>query len=363
MRILKPEVAKEREEKILRWVIEQFATTRRPVGSELVAQGALPGVSSATIRNIMAHLEEEGYLHQMHTSGGRIPTDKAYRFYVDYLSRAQKMAAAEKARIEREYEQKVAEVDKAMVQTSRMLAMLSRSAGFVFTANVTEKTVQRLDFIPLSATNILAVLVTEDGIVKHWPVRATHIVNASRLRVLSHFINEQIAGLTLKEAQRILWEVISTTHKEIGDMADLAMKVLRDMEAQSEQTSELYLEGVGGLLENLTEGDYEDLRQMMRILEEREKLSNMLSERMSAMGEDKKITVSIGAENELKEMKNLSIVTSAYKVGDKTVGMVGIIGPKHMEYTRMMSLVNFVGGMLETAIENWQKLNLEQEDE
>lgn len=361
MRILKPEVAKEREEKILRWIVEQFAATRRPVGSELVAQNALPGVSSATIRNIMARLEEEGFLHQMHTSGGRIPTDKAYRFYVDYLTNAQKIAAAERARIEREYESRINEVDKAMVQTSRMLAMLSHSAGFVFTADVTDKVVQRLDFIPLGPTNILAVLVTEDGVVKHWPVRANYIINPARLRVLGHFINEQIEGHSLKDAQRVLWELISKGHKELGDMADLAMQVLKDMQAQTARQSELYLEGVGGLLDNLTETDYEDLRQMMRVIEEKERLSAMLSTQLSAMAGGKNVSVRIGAENEISEMKNLSVVSSAYKVGDKTVGLLGIIGPKHMEYTRMISLVNFMGGLLENAIENWKNLNLEEE--
>lgn len=357
MRILKPEVAKEREETILRWVVEQFASTRRPVGSALVAQEALPGVSSATIRNIMAKLEEEGFLHQMHASGGRIPTDKAYRFYVDYLTKAQRMAAAERARIEKEYEQKIAEADKAMVQTSRMLAMLSHSAGFVFTADVGEKTIQRLDFIPLSPSNLLVVLVTEDGVVKHWPVRSNHIINTANLRIMGHFLNEQIRGLSLKDAQRVLWEVINRGHKELGGMADLALKVLKDMSAQTERANELYLDGVGALLETMGAEDYDDLRRMIKVMEEKERLSSMLAERMQDLTDQKRISVSIGAENELSEMRNLSVVSSAYKVGEKTVGMVGIIGPKHMEYTRMISLVNFMGGLLENAIENWKDDN------
>lgn len=362
MRILKPEIAKARKEKILRWVVQQFVETRRPVGSQMIADGALQDVSSATIRNILKELEEEGYLYQPHTSGGRIPTDKAYRYYVDYLSSVQKMAAQEKQRIEQQYEERVSEVDNMMVQTSRLLAMLSGAAGFVYTANVKDQAVQRLDFLPLAPGLILAVLVTESGMVRHWPVRVGYVIAPNRLRVLSHFINEEIAGLPFKEAHRVLWGLINSGHQEISDVADLAVQVLKDMERPQASADELYVEGIGRLLENTSEDDYEDLKQMMRVVEERERFSSLLGEKMTDMQKsDKKVNVSIGSENELSEMKNLSIVSSAYRVGDKTVGMLGIIGPKHMEYTRVMSLVNFIGSLLETSIRQWNALPVKEE--
>ena len=176
MRILKPEIAKARKEKILRWVVQQFVETRRPVGSQMIAEGALQDVSSATIRNIMKELEEEGYLYQPHTSGGRIPTDKAYRYYVDYLASVQKMAAQERQRIEEQYDERVSEVDNMLVQTSRLLAMLSGAAGFVYTAHVEDQRVQRLDFIPLAPGMILAVLGSQSGAVGHLPGRTGYVI-------------------------------------------------------------------------------------------------------------------------------------------------------------------------------------------
>ncbi len=364
MRILKPEVAKARKEKILRWVVQQYVETRRPVGSQQIASSALPDVSSATIRNIMAELEEEGYLYQPHTSGGRIPTDKAYRYYVDYLANVQKMAARERERIEEAYDSRVSEVDNMLVQTSRLLARLSGAAGFVYTSNVQDQRVQRLDFIPLAPGMILAVLVTESGAVRHWPVRTGYVIAPSRLRVLSRFINEEVSGRTLAEARRILWEHVNSGHREIADMADLSTKVLKDME-RPQTDNELYVEGIGRLLENTTEEDYEDLKQMMRVVEERERFSSLLSEKMTDMEKsNQKMNVSIGSENEMKELKNLSIVSTACRVGDKTVGMIGIIGPKHMEYTRVMSLVNFIGGLLESSMQHWTALpQLGEEDD
>jgi len=359
MRILKPEIAKQREDKILRLIIEEFVHSKRPVGSELIAKNGMPDVSSATIRNIMKKLEEEGYLYHPHTSGGRIPTDKAYRFYVDYLAKAQKLAAKEKQEIEKEYSEKVEEIDRAMVQTSRMLAMLSKAAGFVYTTKISDQCVTRIDFIPIAPGHILVVLITESGQVKHWTVRLNYIISPSRLRILTSFINEQIGGLPFKDAQRVLWEYMNSGHHELEDVADLARRVLEDMREQTSAGEELYLEGLSQLIETANQDDYEELRQMMRIIEERERFASLLEEKMQGFKsltgtELSKINISIGAENELAELKNLSIVSSAYKVGDKAIGLLGVIGPKHMEYNRMISLVNFIGDVLEGTIKRWE---------
>lgn len=363
MRILKPEVAKARKEKILRWVVQQYVETRRPVGSQMIADGALKDVSSATIRNIMAELEEEGYLYQPHTSGGRIPTDKAYRYYVDYLANVQKMAAKEREQIEKQYDARVNEVNNMLVQTSRLLAMLSGAAGFVYTAQVDDQRIQRLDFLPLAPGAMLAVLVTESGTVRHWPVHTTQHISPAKLQVLSRFINDEIAGHTLAQARRILWQYLHSGHRELAGVADVATQVLKDMEKPQAGGDELYVEGIGRLLENTTQDDYEDLKQMMRVVEERDRFSSLLNAKLAELDKnEKRVDVSIGSENETPELKNLSIVSTACRVGDKTVGMLGIIGPKHMEYTRVMSLVNYIGSLLEASMNTWHALPLEDDD-
>jgi heat-inducible transcriptional repressor len=357
MRILKPEIAKEREEKILRMIIQEFVETRKPVGSELVAQKGLPGVSSATIRNAMKKLEDEGFLYQPHASGGRIPTDKAYRFYVDYLAKIQKIAAKERDRIEKEYRRNTDEINRVMVQTSRMLSMLSGSAGFVFTASVQDNTIQRLDFIPLGPGNVLAVLVTADGVVRHWPVKINFNVSPARLMLLSAYINEQIAGLTLREAQKALWSGIREGRGDGDGFSQLVFQILRDMSDHQSGEDRLYMEGMGQLLQALPQEEYSDIGRMLSVMEDRDRFAGFLGEKLQEMqkpGIAGGISVSIGAENELTELRNLSVITSAYKAGDRTVGLLGIVGPKHMEYNRMMSIVNFIGEMLGTAIQNWQ---------
>jgi len=363
MRILKPEVAKERKEKILRWVVQQFVENRRPIGSQLLADSALQDISSATIRNIMKDLEEEGYLYQPHTSGGRIPTDKAYRYYVDYLTGIQRLAAQERQRIEEQYDERVGELNNMMLHTSRLLARLSGAAGFVYAVNVEDQVVRRLDFLPLGAGTVLAVLVTESGIVRHWPMRLGYDLAPSKLRLLSNFINEEITGMTLKEAQQFLWQYIQAERREVADIADLAVQVLKDMQKPQAAAEELYIEGIGRMLENTEEADYEDLKQMLRVVEERKRLSGLLAEKMNDMCRSgKEVAVSIGSENELQELKNVSIVSSAYRVGDRTVGMLGIIGPKHMQYTKVMSLVKLMGDLLEGSISAWNALPGKEND-
>ncbi|MCX5783516.1 MAG: heat-inducible transcriptional repressor HrcA [Elusimicrobia bacterium] len=351
--MLKPQDAKEREQKILRWIIEEFVVSRRPVSSELVAQKARLNLSSATIRNVMKKLEEDGFLAQSHISGGRIPTDAAYRFYVDYIADVQKFAVKEREKIEGMYHSEMEEVDQLMIQTSRMLAAMSKSAGFVYSANLCGQCVRRLDFIPLGPGYMLAVLVTESGSVHHWPISVAQHVSPERIRILGSFINEQIEGLPLEDAKRKLWEYLSSGHSEIADVAELAKQLLEDIERHETRSDDLYLEGISHLAEE-SDDRHDELCRMLSIVDEKRRFAEMLDEKLKH--DTQKVTVSIGSENEMRELRNLSIVTSTYKLGDRAVGMLGILGPRHMEYPRMISLVNFMSDLMETALGRWEKI-------
>ena len=144
MRVLKPEVAQDRKDKILNWVVYNYVSTGRPVSSELIAEEGRFSVSSATIRNILKELETEGYLFQPHTSGGRIPSDKGYRAYVDNIVRMQRLAAGEKERLEREYDSRVEQLDGFLKHTSRMLSDMSQWAGFVMSADMNLDSVKQI---------------------------------------------------------------------------------------------------------------------------------------------------------------------------------------------------------------------------
>ncbi|MFA5162822.1 MAG: heat-inducible transcriptional repressor HrcA [Elusimicrobiales bacterium] len=350
MRILKPETAKEREDKILRWIVQEFAQTKRPVSSDMIAKKAKMGVSSATVRNIMKKLEDEGLLHQEHTSGGRVPTDKAYRAYVDYLAGMQAVALKEKESIQREYDSRMDEMDTLLAQTSRMLASLSHSAGFAFSSPVAEQNVVRLDFIPLGPGAILAVMVTDSGNVRHLPVKLNYEIHPRRLRLLAAFLNQEVSGLPLREAKRRLWQHLNEDSSELRDVADLARRFLEDVEQRSAQESEFYLEGMGQL-------DFSGMTGAIGLMEERRRLAGLMEEKMRSLSSgERHVDIAIGAENELKELRGFSMITCPYRAGERVMGMVGIIGPKYMEYPRMISLVNFIGEVVETTISHWEDM-------
>ncbi len=366
MRILKEETAKQRKQAILRWIIQEFTRIKKPIGSQLIAKKGKFNLSSASIRNIMKELENEGYLYQSHTSGGRIPTDKAYRFYVNYLSEVQKLAIGHKENIEKQYQEQMNEIDKLMVQTSKTLAMLSHSAGFVLASNIYEQTVRRIDFIPLAMRSFLVVLVMDSGTVRHWPVRLNYEIFPQRLRVLSTFLNHEISGLSLHEAQKRLYKYIDTQSEELKDTASLTMRFLEHVDNRTEIEQDLHIEGISQLMKTMSEIENRDFLNMLNIMEDKRKFANMLSEKLNEYTKElpkkdaSRIRVTIGSENELKELQGLSMVSCTYKIGKKAVGLLGVLGPRHMQYSKMISLVNYVSTLMEKTLHKWDELMLNE---
>lgn len=355
MRVLKPEFAENRRKKILNWVVHQYVRTSKPVSSELVAEKSGLNISSATIRNVLKELEENNYLYHSHTSGGRIPTDRGYRAYVDYVMEMQRMAVRERERIEKEYTRQMEETDQLMLQTSKILSVMSKSAGFVLSPDVGEDYIRRVDMIPLGVRRVLAVLVTQSGIIRHWPINLNSDLDTSRLRLLGTFLNHRISGLTLGEARQILWEDMGKGNAEIRDVEEITMQLLDDFERCQQSSDTFYMEGLSKLSEGMSAGDFTELRSMFRVVEEKKRFSEVLRERLRECMKDKGITVTIGSENEIKEFRNFTLVSSSYRIKDKVLGLVGILGPKRMEYPKVISLVNIVGEMLSQTLEQWER--------
>ncbi|MFA6583031.1 MAG: heat-inducible transcriptional repressor HrcA [Elusimicrobiaceae bacterium] len=363
MRILKPEIAVEREHCILRWIIQEFVRSRHPVGSELIAKKCGLGISSASVRSIMKKLEDEGYLAQSHTSGGRLPTDKAYRFYVDYLSEVRKLALEERRRIEGEYKRQMDEIDRVMAQTSKLLASISHSAGFVFSSGIASQSIARMDLLPLGRDYILVMIVTQSGSVKHWPVQTETEIPPERLRLMSVFLNEHLSGLPISEARRVLWDYLRSGQDDLRNAAELAGRFLQTIERQGPEETDLHIEGISQLAGLVDEKDFSGFFDMLNIMQEKRRFIDMLKNQLDSFVQDAvpAVRVSIGAENNLKELRQMSLVTRSYRVGDKCVGIVGILGPRHMEYSKAISLVTFMSSLMEDSISQWEKFMISKD--
>lgn len=368
MRVLKPEIAQDRKEKILNWVVYNYVSTGKPVSSDVIASKGGFNVSSATIRNILKELEETGYLHQAHTSGGRIPSDKGYRAYVDNITRLQKLAAAEKERVESEYERRIEQLDGFLKHTSKVISDLSHCAGFVIPADIQDDAVKRLDLIHLGPKSVLSVLFVHSGIMKHAAFSLENILDKGAVRSLSLRLNKRLKDEPVPEAARIIWKEF--LHKAEGAEHELLKKLVEYFTDIARNPDQVYLEGLSRIYENMESGDIEDMRNISRVLEEKEKFSRMLRERLrdcagrsralAAPGAKKHIVnVTIGSENNIKEFRNFSLVSSSYCLNDKAVGLVGILGYKRMEYPRMISIVDSVSSMVEQMLAEWEKIELE----
>ena len=360
MRQLKPEVAEERKQKVLRWVVHNYIKTSAPIASSVIASESGMDLSSATIRNVLKELEDDGYLYQPHTSSGRVPTDRGYRLYVDFLERAQRLASQEKARIEERYENRSAELDRLLAETSKLLSHISKKAGVVLSPKVDGQTLRRLELIPLTGSQVLAVMVTQAGQIRHWPITLSSVPSAERILMLNRYLNDNVTGKSIHEVRQTLSVQIERAEREMRGLQVFANELLEKLDGM-QSPEELYLEGATSLMEGAADfGTMSEIQSMMRVMEEREGLMRILQEDFSqdidAPAPGKHVVrVRIGEECCLPELKNLSLVTTTYCKNDKVVGVLGIIGSKRMEYPRMMSLVDYISGMVGRTLESWEE--------
>ncbi len=367
MRVLKPEVARQRKENILNWVVHKYVTSGRPISSESVFEGGNFNLSPASIRSILKELEEEGYLNQVHTSGGRVPSDKGYRAYVDSLLSLQNMAEEEKRRLDIEYDRRMEQLDNFLRNTSRTLAEISKMAGFSIFSDISKETLKRLDIVKVSNRNYLSIVVTDANIIKHIPFNLEKPLEKQKLRAITAQLNERLRGVKIEEIKKILASIKVSDESEKALYRELG-RVIEELLRQDEA---LYLEGLSGIFSSSSPYDYDDLVNVARLLEEKEKFSALLREKLKDCSvrpsidgpnqpSKRRVDVTIGSESSIKEFKNFSMVSSSYCLKDKAVGLVGVIGYKRMEYPRVISIVDAVSSMMEEALSRWE--DFEEED-
>ena len=359
MRILDPEVAKERKRGLLSWVIHHYIRTSKPISSQMVAKDAQFKLSSATIRNVLQELENEGYLAQPHASSGRVPTDKGYRFYVDYLMDVQRLASEEKERIQRSYQRHVDELDNLLVQTSRTLSTLSHSAGFVLSPKADAHEVQRLEMLPLGGRRYLILLVSKSGMIRHWPIELPFETDERRIASLNRFLNDFAVGRSIHDVQLEFLRRIEQAEREFQDMSALAKDVLNAVSSLA-RPDQLYVEGASNIM-GAGEVDMQKVRETVHMLEEKKRFSHLLHKQLEdfarkpGAGKKKgKVQVHIGAENMMPELRGLSIIATTYELKDHPAGVLGIVGPKRMHYGKMVALVDFISDTVSRALLDWE---------
>ncbi len=332
----------ERKKKILKAVVYNYITTAIPVGSRTVAKKYRLDLSPATIRNCMADLEESGYLTHPHTSAGRIPTDKGYRFYVNSLMERENLSLKEKTRIEREYSHRMNRIDQIMEETSQVLSLFSRYTGLVLAPNLEKSIFHHLELVFLENGRILSILITGLGLVKNKIIETKEILPKERLGKILNLINDRLSNLPLKRIKEFISDQL-----EIEASSVKIWKLINQIFTW-DGVEELYLGGRINILEHPEFKDLARSKSIFQALEEKRLLVEVLNKTASSEG----VKVLIGKETRCRKIRDLSLVTAAYRINGRPVGVLGIIGPRRMEYSKVVSLVDFMAKTVSKVLTN-----------
>lgn len=338
----------DRKIKILEAIINDYINTGEPVGSRTIARKYELGVSSATIRNEMADLEEMGYLEQLHTSSGRKPSDKGYRLYVDKLMKAHQITPQEELIIKGMLiDAALFEVDKIIRQASLVLSKLTQLTCIVKAPSVRKSYLKALQLINIDRGSILLIIVTDSGIIKNNMIRVNNPIDAEMLVKLNNMLTARLKNLTIED---INLEVINNIKIDLQGYEDIFNAIIPALYEclNEEENADMIMEGETNILQYPEYNDIVRAKEFISFLDDKESLKKILPETADA-------TISIGGENYVPGAREYSIISRAYSKGDRPLGSIGIIGPTRMDYSKVISLLNTVIELLNRNINGFDK--------
>jgi len=335
----------DRKARLLRAVVHDFIQTAEPVGSKTLAERYALGVSAATIRNELATLEDQGYLSHPHTSAGRVPTDRGYRFYVDSLSGVGKLARAQEEAIVRYFEG-AADLEETLRRTSILLASLTRYTAMVAPPALDRSRVRHVELVGLGRHVIMLVLIMDTGRVEKRVVETASEVGTNDLEDLRRQLNEALVGERLDRAELVL----SAMAQDVPRSSRVLFTTLANAIGQVVGDQSIERVWVGGQAHIAGPDGFAGLETVHRVYQALEQQVLVLRLLQAALGKDR-VSVIIGAENPVEGMEACSFVTSTYLAGDAT-GSIGVLGPTRMDYLRAMAAVQAVARYLGDVLDD-----------
>jgi heat-inducible transcriptional repressor len=326
----------DRARRVLAALVREFIASGEPVASSVLVTAAGLGVSSATVRNILAQLEDDGFVQQPHTSAGRVPTDRGYRFYVDRLlegKRTMRAATAVEARLRRESADR--RIESVLPQVSHVLSQASKTVGFAIQPTSETAVFERVEFVPLTSTRVLVVIVARGGHVIQKVIDTGEPLHADDLRQAANYLNAEFAGLPLHRAREAVHERMQEERLLYDALLARAMRLATSTFADLPDDRAIYVEGTSVLLEDGSGLTMAMLQALLAMIDEKQRLLDLLNEYIDGPG----LTVVIGAEHLDPSLRPFSLVASTYEDGSAT-GTIGVIGPTRMRYPRAIAVVD-----------------------
>ncbi len=339
-----------RNRDILRAIVSSYIELAFPVGSKTVTNNFSFGLSPATIRNIMADLEEMGYLTQPHPSAGRVPTSKGYRLYIDDILEGDRTSPYEEKFLEENYlSGKREDFHDLLQETTRMLSLLSHYAGVVMAPDLSKVRLDRLEFILLKG-QVLALQVSEDGQVHHRTFEADQDLTQKDLIQISSFLNEKFHGRTLQEIRREILRQMKD-EKTLYDRLLQQAVYMASIAIGDKTEEEVFVEGASNVFKLPDFSDTEKMRELFRAFEKKAEILNLLNRCIDTDG----VQIFIGSEFDQPGISDCSLVVSRYKGGPNAVGTLGVLGPTRMEYDRVIPLVEQTAGLLGRLLDQYSR--------
>lgn len=337
----------DRNKRVLYAVIHNYILTAVPVGSKIITEKYGVELSPATVRNILSELEEMGYLSQPHTSAGRIPTDKGLRFYVDSLLRVKGLKKTEKDEIRNRYDICLTEAKDIMEETSRILSLLSSYMGVVLAPKFPSTIIKKVEFIKLGSRQILVVLVSGSGIIHSKVVKVDEDFYQYDLDRMSKYLNKIASNLSLAQIKKKLFEEVCRDKVLFDKFLAKALEIGQIAIKEAGDKGEVYIEGKINILEQPEFSDIEMMKGFFKAFEDKSNLISILDKSLETEG----VRIFIGSESEHSEIRDYSIIAAPYKISGHAMGTVAIIGPKRMNYSKVIPIVDYtaetVGKLLE----------------
>ena len=341
----------QRRNKILELIIEAHIASASPVGSEFVARKLRSSLSPATIRNIMGELEGDGYLSQPHTSAGRVPTDRGYRFYVDSVMDVRRISLDELRQIELLIRPAEVDLELLLERASAALAALSQQAGFAVVPTVKQSRVRQVEFVPLGVRKILCVLIANDEMIASHVVEIVEPMTRDEAVALARFINTELGGLSCRELMESLERRMLAERDSFYHVVKRSLDILQQA-LSTEPEERFVLEGTSALISQPEfANDPRKAHALLKGLDAEEALLARIRQDIAPDG----VRVRIGREVQVAGLEACSYLTAPVAAGDAVVGGIGVLGPKRMDYPRLRALVEGVSRCVTELLTRWDE--------
>ena len=337
-----------RKRRILQAIIDEYIDTAEPVGSRSIAKKHELGLSSATIRNEMADLEEMGLLAQPHTSAGRVPSDKGYRLYVDRLMETRSLTTDEIKAVTAELDLKIHELGTVIKNASAIISKLTKYTSVTLTPKHEETEISAVEVIGVDQHKACIIMVLKSGTVKSSVVTLSVKFTEKDLAIFSQICKKCFSGAHPENVSPVTAEIIRAealandiNETAVSQMLDAVMDCVGQMGA-----TEVILNGTTNIMNFPEFHNIERAREFLEVLEEKKSIGNLLGE----LAKDERVKMLIGNENPIDEIKECSIVGATYSAGNTVFGTIGVIGPKRMEYSKVVSVIEYINGIISREI-------------